>query len=253
MNDDQLLRYSRQILLPNIGIEGQEKLLAATVLIIGAGGLGSPVALYLAAAGVGHLMLSDFDTVDITNLQRQIIHSQADIGRPKVESAHDRLLNINNTIGYTLFPQQLQGDALHNAVSDADAVVDCSDNFATRFALNEACHQHSTPLISAAVIRMEGQIGVFDFRDSASPCYRCLYQAENSNTVDTCSENGILAPVAGMIGSMQAIETLKLLTGLSTLVGQWLIIDALYSETQKITVPKNPDCPVCANKPRDTD
>ena len=208
MNDEQLLRYSRQIMLPDVDVAGQDKLLNARVLIIGLGGLGSPVSMYLAAAGVGHLVLADFDEVDITNLQRQIAHSGADVGRPKVDSARDTLLAFNPDIQVTAINQALEGEELSEQVRLADAVVDCTDNFAIRFALNEACVAHKTPLISGAAIRLEGQVAVYDSRNEDSPCYRCLYQEGDEESL-TCSESGVIAPLVGMIGATQALETMK--------------------------------------------
>ncbi|OAD20929.1 molybdopterin biosynthesis MoeB protein, partial [Candidatus Thiomargarita nelsonii] len=203
MDDAQLLRYSRQILLPQVGIEGQERLLNAKVLIIGMGGLGSPAAMYLAAAGIGHLRLCDFDVVDLSNLQRQIIHNTNEIGKPKVESARETLLALNPLIEVTPLYQQLDDEALAEQVANVDVVLDCSDNLPTRFAINQACVNTKTPLVSGAAIRMEGQISVFRGYLPDSPCYRCLYPSDDS-LVETCSQTGILAPLVGIIGSLQA-------------------------------------------------
>ncbi|MGR9106324.1 MAG: HesA/MoeB/ThiF family protein [Gammaproteobacteria bacterium] len=246
MNDDQLLRYSRQILLPEIDLEGQQKLLDARCLIIGLGGLGSPAALYLAAAGVGTLVLSDFDRVDLSNLQRQILHGTSDIGKAKVESARARLRDINPTVSIEIFNTQLTGDILLREVEAADVVLDCSDNFSTRFAVNRACVKTKTPLVSGASIRFEGQVSVFDLRDSANPCYNCLY-AEIDELTETCSQTGIAAPLTGVIGSIQALEAIKLLCGTGeTLTGRLLLLDALNMEWNTVKLPKNPGCQTCS-------
>ncbi len=247
MNDAQLLRYSRQIMLPEVDIDGQEQLLAARVLILGLGGLGSPVAVYLAAAGVGQLVLADFDRVDLSNLQRQIVHRHADIGRAKVESARDSLLAINPEIEVIALNGVLEGEALEQQVKLADAVVDCTDNFAIRYALNAACVRQKTPLISGAAIRLEGQVAVYDLRDPDSPCYRCLYP-QGDDTQLTCSESGVLAPLVGMIGSTQALETLKVLAGFGKpLVGRVLLLDAKNMEWRALRLRRDPHCPECGN------
>jgi len=244
MDDEQLLRYSRQIMLPQIDVAGQEKLLSSHALIIGLGGLGSPVALYLAAAGVGRLTLVDHDQVDLSNLQRQVIHTSADIGRDKVESARDQILAINPDCQVNCIPAQLCGEALLEQVRSADIAIECSDNFASRFALNEACVKTGTPLVSGAVIRMEGQLGVFDARDTSAPCYACLYREEGEDE-NRCSETGVLAPVAGLIGSLQATETLKLLLDIPVDTGRLLLIDAERMQFRSMKLKKDPDCPVC--------
>jgi adenylyltransferase/sulfurtransferase len=245
MNDDQLLRYSRHILLPQVGIEGQERLRAARVLIVGMGGLGSPVALYLAASGVGHLVLVDHDHVEISNLQRQIVHTSASIGLAKVASAQQTLLGINPEITITTFGQRLDVDALMEQVGLADAVVDATDNFATRFALNRVCVAQKTPLISGAAIRMEGQVAVFRPDRPDSPCYRCLYK-DMDELGETCSQTGVLAPVVGIIGSIQATETLKVLLDMGeTLTGRLLLLDAYTMEWRSLRLHKDPQCPVC--------
>ncbi|RLJ20990.1 molybdopterin-synthase adenylyltransferase MoeB [bacterium endosymbiont of Escarpia laminata] len=244
MNDEQLLRYSRQIMLPSIGIEGQQRLLDASVLLIGLGGLGAPVAMYLAAAGIGRLTLVDFDQVDLSNLQRQIIHTTDRIGTPKVESARQALAALNPEIEIECLGHQLEGDELSAQIQRADLVVDACDNFATRFAINAACHQNSTPLVSGAAIRMEGQVSVFPGKPG-SPCYRCLYP-ENGQVEDTCTANGVLAPVVGIIGSIQATEAIKCLTGAgSTLDGRLLILDALHMQWRSLKLKADPHCPVC--------
>lgn len=244
MDDPILLRYSRQILLPQVGYEGQERLGQSHALIIGLGGLGSPVALYLAAAGVGRLTLVDFDRVDLSNLQRQVIHRTDRIGRPKVTSAAESIAGINPLVQVTCIDQALTGDALARAMGDVDVVLDCSDNFATRFAVNRACVATGTPLVSAAVIRLEGQLSVFEPRVADSPCYHCLY-GEGEETAETCSRNGVLASLPGVMGTLQATEALKLLLGLPTVRGRLLLLDALAMEWRSIRVKKDPDCTVC--------
>lgn len=245
MNDDQLLRYSRQILLPQLDIAGQQKLLNSRVLIIGMGGLGSPVSMYLAAAGVGHLTLVDDDQVELSNLQRQIVHGQQDIGRSKVASAADTLKEINNEVGLELVEQRLEGEQLKQAVEAADIVVDCSDNFATRFLLNEVTQSCKTPLVSGAAIRMEGQVTVYDSRQHGSACYRCLYE-DSGELQQTCSESGVLSPLLGIIGGVQAVETVKLITEIGdNLSGRLLILDALSMSWREIRLRQDPNCPVC--------
>ena len=244
MNDEQLLRYSRQILLPQFGVEGQERLMEATVLVVGAGGLGSPVALYLAAAGVGRLIVADHDVVDLTNLQRQILHATDRIGTAKVESARRTLQALNPEVEVVPIDCALEGDLLHEQVAACDAVVDGSDNFATRFAVNAACVAAGKPLIAGAVVRWEGQVSVYTGRPG-DPCYRCLYAA-GGEIEDTCSQNGILAPVAGIVGTIQATETLKVLSGVgTTLAGRLLILDALEMRFRILTLTRDPACPVC--------
>ena len=245
MEDEELLRYSRQIMLPEIDISGQEKLLHSSVLIVGMGGLGSPVAMYLAAAGVGHLILADFDTVDLTNLQRQIAHGTADIDDLKVQSARETVTNLNPDTRVTTIDSRLEDEALLDQVASSDVVVDCSDNFTTRFAVNEACVRTQTALVSGAAIQLEGQVTVYDPSNSDSPCYRCLYDAADDNLL-SCAENGVLAPVVGMIGTVQALETMKLLVGFGeNLSGHLLVLDANYMQWRKLRLPKNPACPVC--------
>lgn len=247
MNDNQLLRYSRQIMLPQLDIIGQERLLSSHVLIIGLGGLGSPVAMYLAAAGVGRLSLADFDQVDLSNLQRQIVHTTSDIGRPKVDSAADTLHALNPETQITTLNLQLQDEALTRAVDKVDLVVDASDNFATRFAINRACVETGTPLVSGAAIRLEGQVTVFTNRGDGAPCYQCLYD-DLPEQETRCSETGILAPVVGIIGSIQATEAIKVLTELGTpLTGRLLILDAANLEFREMRLRRDPHCPICAN------
>lgn len=261
MNDDQLLRYGRQIMLPQFDIDGQQRLLSSHVLIIGLGGLGSPVAMYLAAAGVGQLTLADDDTVDLSNLQRQIAHTSADIGHPKVESAAETLRALNPEITVSTLRTRLSGEALNQAVQQADLVIDASDNFATRFAINQACVGTHTPLVSGAAIRMEGQVSVFlneelnedvnhepDNNVTQSPCYRCLYD-DIPEAETTCSDTGVLSPVVGIIGSIQATEAIKLLAGLGTsLAGRLLTLDAATMEFREVRLRRDPACPVCANR-----
>ena len=223
MNDDDLLRYSRQILLADVGTEGQQRLLDAHVLIIGAGGLGSPVGMYLAAAGVGDITISDFDTVDLTNLQRQIAHTTQDIGCAKADSIATRMRALNPHVAIHPVNRSLEGEALIEATRRADLVLDCSDNFTTRFTVNAACVKTGTPLVSGAAIRMEGQVATF-LNNGEGPCYRCLYREEGDDE-DTCSTTGVLAPVVGVIGALQATEALKVLMGLPSLDGQLLIAD----------------------------
>jgi molybdopterin/thiamine biosynthesis adenylyltransferase len=244
MDDTQLLRYSRQIMLPQFDVAGQENLLDSTALIIGLGGLGSPAAMYLAAAGVGHLVLVDFDRVELSNLQRQIIHHTDDIGRAKVESARDALHQLNPDVKLTLIDHQLEGEELQQQVMSADVVLDGSDNFATRFAVNDACLAAGTPLISGAAIRMEGQVAVFT-NDGSGPCYRCLYRDEGELD-NSCSENGVLAPVVGIIGSIQATEAIKVLAGIGEpLNGRLLLLDAMHMEWRTLKLKKDPGCTGC--------
>lgn len=244
MNDDQLLRYSRQIMLPAIGIEGQEILLGARILIVGLGGLGSPAAMYLAAAGVGNLVLLDFDQVDLTNLQRQIVHTTSRIGELKVESARETLLALNPECKVETIAEKLDQEALQQQIEKADLVLDGTDNFATRFAINKACYLTGTPLVSGAAIRMEGQISVFT-GEPGGPCYHCLYPDEGEMD-ETCSANGVLAPLVGIIGSLQATEAIKQLTGAgNTLHGRLLLLDALEMEWRSLRLIPDPACPVC--------
>lgn len=245
MNDEQLLRYSRQIMLPQIDVAGQERLLAAHVLIVGLGGLGSPAALYLAAAGVGRLSLADDDQVDLSNLQRQIVHRHDDLGVAKVRSAARSIGAINPDTTLDLIETRMDGAHLMERVADADLVLDASDNFDTRYQLNDACFGAGVPLVSGAAIRMEGQISVFDPRVEASPCYRCLYPEADDDSALNCSENGVAAPLVGIIGSMQAMEALKVITGIGdTLVGKVLYLDASRMEWQSLNLSRRPGCAV---------
>ena len=244
MNDKQLLRYSRQILLPQIDVQGQEKLLNATVLIIGLGGLGAPVAMYLAAAGVGNLHLCDFDKVSLSNLQRQIIHATPDIGKYKIDSAYETLLALNPDVKITRFYQQSDENTLMDWAKNVDIIVDCSDNLTTRLAVNKACVQAKIPLVTGAVIRMEGQVTVFLNNNSNNPCYHCLYTTQQAQA-ETCAQNGILAPMTGVIGSLQALETMKIIMNVGeTLAGKLLLFDGVNTEWLTIKLSKSPHCPL---------
>jgi len=247
MTDEQLLRYSRHILLPEIGVEGQQRLLSASALVIGAGGLGSPAALYLAAAGVGTLTLVDGDDVDLTNLQRQILHTADSVGKPKTESGRAALLRINPEVRIVPVRQRVQDDALEGLVASSSVVLDCSDNFATRHAVNRACVRHRKPLVSGAAVRFDGQVSVFDLRDDLSPCYHCLFP-ENAELEETrCAVMGVFAPLTGIIGTVQAAEALKLLAGIGeTLNGRLMLLDALTMQWRIVRLARDPACPVCA-------
>ncbi len=246
MNDDQLLRYSRHILLPQLDINGQQTLIDSHVMIIGLGGLGAPVSMYLAASGIGKLTLVDDDEVELSNLQRQIVHGQQDIGREKVASAADKLRELNPDVSLQLINQRLDKAGLMAATADVDALVDCSDNFATRFLLNEVSREQNLPLVSGAAIRFEAQITVYDPRQAESPCYRCLYE-DKGELEQSCSESGVLAPMLAMVGGTQAVETIKLLTGVGeSLAGRLLLLDALSMQWREIKMKQDPDCPVCS-------
>lgn len=246
MNDQQLLRYSRHILLPQLGIEGQERLLAARALVVGAGGLGSPAAMYLASAGLGTIVLCDGDTVDLTNLQRQILHHSASVGRQKAISGRDTLALLNPDVQVIPLEQRLEGVALEDQVAAADVVLDCSDNFATRHAINRACAKHHKPLVSGAAIRFDGQVSVFDLRQPASPCYNCLFPEGQDTEEVRCAVMGVFAPLTGMIGTAQAAEALKLVAGCGeSLSGRLLLLDGLAMEWRSIQLGKDPGCAVC--------
>ncbi|MDH5778381.1 MAG: molybdopterin-synthase adenylyltransferase MoeB [Gammaproteobacteria bacterium] len=246
MDDQNLLRYGRQIMLPQVDIAGQEKLLQSTALIVGLGGLGSPVAMYLATAGVGHLMLADFDKVELSNLQRQIIHNTNDLDRPKVESAKETLLALNPDVTISCINEKLDAEKLDSLLPTVDIVIDGCDNFNTRFAVNAACVKHKKPLVSGAAIRMEGQVAVFRNDLADAPCYHCLYKDEGEEEI-RCSETGVLAPLVGIIGSIQAAETIKTLLNIGdSLAGQVLVIDLLHNDWRKLKLRKDPDCPVCS-------
>ena len=248
MNDAQLLRYSRQTLLPAVGIAGQERLLAARVLVVGLGGLGSPLAMYLAAAGTGHLVLVDFDQVELSNLQRQVIHHTPDVGRLKVDSARERIQALNPEVRVTTVARVLEGDELLAEVRAADVVVDASDNFATRFTLNAACVEGRRPLVSGAAVRWEGQVSVFRPDLADGPCYRCLYPEANPHE-ETCSRVGVFAPLLGIVGSVQATEVLKVLLGVGeTLAGRLLLLDALAMDWRTVRLRRDPACPICGSR-----
>jgi molybdopterin/thiamine biosynthesis adenylyltransferase len=247
MNDDQLLRYSRHILLQEIGIEGQEKWLASSALVIGAGGLGSPAAMYLAAAGIGQITLADGDTVDLTNLQRQILHGTESVGKPKVASGRETLARINPDVRVVPLQRRVDAAELDALVAGASVVLDCSDNFTTRHAVNRACVRHRKPLVSGAAVRFDGQVSVFDMRDESCPCYHCLFP-ENAELEEVrCAVMGVFAPLTGIIGTVQAAEALKLLAGAGeTLKGRLLILDALAMQWRTVRLAKDPACAVCA-------
>ena len=247
MTDEQLLRYSRHILLPELGVEGQQKLVSASALVIGVGGLGSPAALYLAAAGVGTIVLADGDDVDLTNLQRQVLHTAESVGKPKTESGRAALARINPEIKVVPVQQRLGDEALDRLVASGTVVLDCSDNFATRHAVNRACVRHRRPLVSGAAVRFDGQVSVFDLRNERSPCYHCLFPENAELEEMRCAVMGVFAPVTGIIGTMQAAEALKLLTGVGeTLNGRLLLLDALAMQWRTVKLAKDPSCPVCA-------
>lgn len=247
MDDPQLLRYARHILLDEMGIEGQERLQAARVLIVGAGGLGSPAAFYLASSGVGQLVLADDDTVELSNLQRQILHTTGRIGQPKAESGKQMLSELNPEVQVRALVQRLSGSALEQAVAGVDMVLDCCDNFATRHAVNRACVAHRKPLVSGSAIRFAGQVSVFDMRNDMSPCYHCLFPETDPVRELRCAETGVLAPLVGIIGSMQAAEAIKLLTQIGQpLVGRLLCLDALSMQWNSVQFRRDPECAVCS-------
>ncbi|MBB3223739.1 HesA/MoeB/ThiF family protein [Pseudoduganella umbonata] len=247
MNDEQLLRYSRHILLDEIGIEGQQKLLAARVLVIGAGGLGSPAALYLASAGVGHLTIVDDDDVDLTNLQRQIAHTTARIGQPKALSAQEAIGAINPDVRVTALIERVDEARLAELAAASDVVLDCTDNFRTRHAVNRACVAARVPLVSGAVIRFDGQVSVFDPRSADAPCYSCLFPQDQAFEDVACSTMGVFAPLVGVVGATQAAEALKIVMGIGTsLAGRLLMLDGLRMEWTSIGVGRAAGCPVCS-------
>ena len=250
MNDDDLLRYSRHLLLDDIGIEGQRKILAARALVIGAGGLGSPVALYLGSAGIGRITIVDGDRVDLTNLQRQIAHDLSRVGAPKAMSAALSIGEINPRVEVTAFNERVGAERLDELVADADVVIDCSDNFATRHAINAACVRHKKPLVAGAAIGFDGQISVYDARDADSPCYACVFPADATFEDVACATMGIFAPLVGIIGSMQAAEALKLVAGIGMpLTGRLQMLDARVMEWTQLRVARDPQCPVCGERP----
>lgn len=246
MTDDQLLRYSRHILLDEIGIEGQQRILDGHALVIGAGGLGSPVALYLGSAGVGQLTVVDHDTVDITNLQRQIAHSMARVGSPKVDSIRQAVAGLNPDVRIHALARRADAALLDELVAHADVVLDCSDNFGTRQAVNAACVKHGKPLVSGAAIRFDGQLAVYDPRSADSPCYACVFDPRESFEETRCATLGVFAPLVGIIGTLQAAEALKLLSGAGTpLAGRLLMLDGRHLTFSEVRIPRNPACPVC--------
>jgi len=249
MNDHQLLRYSRHILLDDIGIDGQQRLLDAHALVIGAGGLGSPAALYLASAGIGYITLVDDDEVDLTNLQRQVMHTSERIGQPKVESGRTAMLAINPEITVTAISERASGDRLRELVRQATVVLDCTDNFATRHAINRACVEEGKPLVSGAAIRFDGQLAVFDTRQTDAPCYACLFPEDSGFEDVACSTMGVFAPLVGVVGAMQAAEAMKLVMGIGEpLAGRLLLLDGRAMEWSTVRVTRNPSCPVCAKR-----
>mgnify|MGYP001306918647 CR=1 FL=1 len=247
MNDQQLLRYSRHILLDALGVEGQERILAGNALVIGAGGLGSPAALYLVSAGVGRLTLVDGDTVDFTNLQRQILHTAERVGQAKVASGKTALAAINPEVSVETIAERVAGERLDALIADADVVLDCSDNFATRHAINRACVRYNKPLVSGAAIRFDGQLSVYDLRQPESPCYHCLFPEGEDSEEMRCAVMGVFAPLTGIIGSLQAAEALKLLAGIGeVLSGRLLLLDALSMQWRTVKFKKDPACAICS-------
>jgi molybdopterin/thiamine biosynthesis adenylyltransferase len=250
MQDEELLRYSRQIMLPEMDVAGQQRLRSATVLIVGMGGLGCPAAMYLAAAGVGHLVIVDDDVVELTNLQRQIAHGQDALGQAKVASAETTLKNLNPHVRITAIKQRLGTEQMQEIVPSMTLVLDACDNFSTRFQLNAVCVEHKIPLVSGAAIRMEGQVSVFDSRDAGSPCYQCLYQLGDDDQA-SCARNGVMAPVVGIIGAVQAMEAIKLIAGVGvSLVGRLLLLDARSMQWREMKLPRDPECTICAQHHR---
>lgn len=247
MKDEQLLRYSRHILLNEWGLEGQERVSQAHALIVGAGGLGSPAALYLASAGVGHLTLIDHDVVDVTNLQRQIAHTQERVGQLKVESLQNAIAQINPEVQVKTIAQRADSVLLNQCVALADVVLDCTDNFETRHAINQACVEHAKPLVSGAALRMDGQVAVYDIRQAHSPCYACVFPPTQEFEETRCATLGVLAPLVGIIGSMQATEALKMLSGIgASLAGQLVLFNAQFMEWQTMQTHRHAHCPVCS-------
>ncbi|HXM82854.1 MAG TPA: molybdopterin-synthase adenylyltransferase MoeB [Burkholderiales bacterium] len=247
MNDEQLLRYSRHILLPEIGVEGQERLRAASALIVGAGGLGCPAALYLAAAGIGRLTLADSDKVDLTNLQRQILYRTESVGARKVEAARAALNAVNPEVEIVDVAARVEGDQVEKLISKNDVVLDCSDNFATRHALNRGCVRHRKPLVSGAAMRFDGQVAVFDLAKPGSPCYACLFPEDAEVEEVQCSVMGVFAPLTGVVGALQAMEAIKLLAQVGeSLNGRLLLLDAKGADWRSVKVTKDPGCKVCS-------
>lgn len=249
MRDDELLRYARHILLDEVGIEGQATLLESRVLVVGAGGLGSPVCLYLASAGVGQLVIADDDTVELSNLQRQIMHTNDRLGMTKVASAQAAIAQINPDTKVTALTERLDTAALREQVSEVDVVLDCCDNFETRHAVNQACVENQVPLVSGAAVRFEGQVCVFDTRQANSPCYHCLFPHAQDVTPTDCATMGVFAPLVGIIGSLQAAEAIKVLVGIERpLTGRLVMFEARRSHWHEVKVPRDPDCPVCGHR-----
>ena len=249
MTDDQLLRYSRHILLDDFGIEGQERLAGAHALVIGAGGLGSPVALYLGSAGVGRITLVDNDSVDLTNLQRQIAHTTARVGQPKALSAQQAVADLNPDVQVIPLVQRAGPQQLDDLVATADVVLDCCDNFATRQAVNAACVRHRKPLVSGAAVRFDGQLAVYDPRNAQSPCYACVFPPDADVQETQCATLGVFAPMVGIIGAMQAAEALKLLAGVGTsVVGRLLMLEGRAMEWSEVRTARDPACPVCSGQ-----
>ena len=245
MEDQELLRYSKQIMLPQVDVKGQQKIMDATVLIVGMGGLGSPTALYLAAAGVGHLIIADFDQVELSNLQRQIIHQTKDIGDDKVNSAKNKLTELNPNIKITIANELIHTGNLPDLIKGVDIVLDGTDNFESRFEINQICVEHQKPLVSAAVVRFEGQVSVFKGYEKDQPCYQSLYSVEGEDN-ESCIDNGVLAPVAGLVGTLQALQAIKVILDLGDqLSGSLLLIDALDLSFRKVKISKDLKCPVC--------
>ena len=246
MEDAQLLRYSRHILLDELGPDAQAKFAAAHALVVGVGGLGAPVAQFLTAAGVGTITLCDSDSVDLTNLQRQILYATADVGRPKVEAAASRLAAINPEVELRLVAARVGPAELATLAAGADVVVDCCDNFATRHAVNRACVDARTPLVSGAAVRFDGQLAVFDPRDPASPCYHCLFGEGEAIEETRCATMGVFAPLVGIVGATQAAEALKLIAAVGeSLAGRLLLLDTLTMQWRELRVPRDPECAVC--------
>lgn len=249
MNDDQLLRYSRHILLDDIGIEGQERLRAAHAIVIGAGGLGSPAAIYLAVSGIGRITLVDGDRVDLTNLQRQVLHGTADVGSPKVASGRRALARLNPEVVVETLEARIDAATLATLMPGADVVLDCSDNFATRHAVNRASVDAAVPLVSGAAVRFDGQLATFDRRDPRAPCYACLFPPSDDVDDVDCATMGVFAPLTGIVGTMQAAEAAKLVVGLPTLSGRLLLLDGRSMDWQSIRLTRDPGCPVCGARP----
>ncbi len=248
MEDSELLRYSRHILLQELGVEGQERIMRSRVLVVGLGGLGSAAVLYLATAGVGHLTLVDHDRVDLTNLQRQVVHTQDRVGQLKVTSARTALLAINPTLHMTTLAERADASRFNDLVANTDVVLDCSDNFATRHALNAACVRHGVPLVSGAAIRFDGQLAVYHAQRQDSPCYACIFPPSSDIEETLCATMGVFAPLVGIIGSMQAAEALKILSGAGTpAIGRLLMLDGRDMRWTDVQLPRDPKCPVCAS------